>query len=135
MATTKQKNVAKEIVENAGREKPKTDKEILKCSNYSQSVVDTKSTKIINSEGVQQELQVLGFTSKNAKTVVSEILLNSDARHNDRLKAADMVFKVDGTYAPEKKAILTQKVESNAKTKELTDRFEEEFKQTLLHDH
>jgi ribosomal protein S13 len=106
MATTKQKRVAKLKIENLLRVQPLTDIQILKSSNYSDSTAETKSTKIMNSQGVQEELEAQGFTEENAMKVVTEIMLNEKVDANARLKATDQVFKVQGTYAPEKKVSL-----------------------------
>lgn len=115
MATTKQKRVAKLIIENSIAESPITDIEILKRSKYSTTTAETKSTRIINSEGVQEELKAQGFTEENAMNVVTEIMLNGDVDPGARLKATDQVFKVRGTYAPEKKLNLNLEVNSEHK--------------------
>lgn len=51
---------------------------------------------------IQEELKKLGFDSNNAKRVVGEILNKDYAEDKDRLKAADLIFKVQGDFAPEK---------------------------------
>lgn len=130
MPTIKQKRVAKLKVENITRDKPLTDIEILKSSNYSISTSETKSTKIINSEGVQEELKVLGFTEENAMTVVSEIMLNPQAQDNNRLKAAEQVFKVTGSYAPEKKVVANLNMNvDNSRASQLAEEYEEKLKE------
>lgn len=132
MATIRQKRVAKAIVENSIADKPITDIEILKSSNYSVSTSETKSTKIINSEGVQEELKVLGFTEENAMTVVSEIMLNPKAQDNNRINAAKEVFKVQGSYAPEKKVTLDVHIDvEDEEAKEIAKKYELEIKETL----
>lgn len=57
-----------------------------------------------------EALKELGFDSNNAKLVVAEILNNTEAQHKDRLKAADMIFDVNGDKAPEKHLIVTKKI-------------------------
>jgi len=105
MATQRQKKVAKLIVENASLDKPLNGGEILENVGYSDGI--QRYPKIVmESEGVQDELEILGFTEANAKTVVASILLNDEADNNSRLKAADQVFKVVGSYAPEKKDVF-----------------------------
>lgn len=110
MATVRQRRVAKLIIENATLDKPITDIEILKRSNYSTTTAETKSTKVIASEGVQEVLKESGFTEENAKAVVEEIMLDKKVEPNARLKATDQVFKVQGTYAPEKSVSLNIEV-------------------------
>ena len=104
MATTKQKRVAKLIIENTKLDKPLTDGEIVENSGYGVSM-KKNAFVVLESEGVKEELEAQGFTEENAMKVVQEIMLNEKVEPNARLKATDQVFKVRGTYAPEKKAI------------------------------
>lgn len=101
MATEKQKRLAKAIVENATREKPLNKKELLVSSGYSESSAESVPSRLIEQEGVQEELTIMGFSVENAKSVVAQILDGEDEMSKDRLKAADMVFKVHGSYVPE----------------------------------
>ena len=102
MATLLQKELAKAIVENLDERPPKTATELLVNAGYSEITADASAGRTIAQPGVQEALADLGFTEENAKMVVAEILLKQDAEANSRLKAADMVFKVKGSYAPEK---------------------------------
>lgn len=102
MATQRQKKIAKLIVENATLDNPLNAGEIVEKGRYSKSM-QIKPGKVIESAGVQEELEILGFTEENAKQVVKDIMLDVEADKNSRLKAADMVFKVKGSYAPEKR--------------------------------
>ncbi len=115
MATTKQKKLAKVIIENSKAEAPLNKKAMLEKVGYSTSVAEAKADDIINSEGVQEELKAQGFTEENAMNVVTEIMLNGDVDPGARLKATDQVFKVRGTYAPEKKLNLNFEVNSEHK--------------------
>lgn len=69
--------------------------------------------KLLNTIGVEQALADNGFSPETAKNVVKSILSNEEAMHKDRLKAADMVFKVHGTYAAEKTIALNVDVQSD----------------------
>jgi phage terminase small subunit len=51
---------------------------------------------------IQNELEILGFNENTAKRVVSEILTDDTIEPQHRLKASEQVFKVQGSYAPEK---------------------------------
>lgn len=62
--------------------------------------------RLLNTTGVEIALADNGFSPETAKNVVKQILEDSKAMHKDRLKAADMVFKVHGTYAAEKHVSL-----------------------------
>lgn len=108
MATERQRKLAKAIVENAVAKKPKNKKELLVSSGYSVISAEASPGVIIEQKGVQEELRILGFDSESAKKVVSEILNGDKIAPKDRLRAADMVFKVDGTYAPEKTDLTTK---------------------------
>jgi len=59
-------------------------------------------SELLTFPNVQEELRKLGFDSNNAKRVVSEILNDDGAEPKDRLKAAEMVFKVNSDFAAEK---------------------------------
>jgi Holliday junction resolvasome RuvABC DNA-binding subunit len=106
MATTRQKRVAKALIENVKLKKPLTRKEILVNSGYSASIASQNPAVIVESEGVLAELSALGFHEDGAKAVVQSILYDKRVAPADRLKASDQVFKVQGTYAPEKQAIV-----------------------------
>lgn len=110
MSTLLQKKLAENIVENATRDEPLNKKELVVSSGYSEISAESSAHLIIEQKGVQEELNNLGFSSEGAKKVVAEILYNSKARDNDRLKAADMVFDVHGDKAPEKHIIVTKKL-------------------------
>ncbi len=57
---------------------------------------------MIESAGVQEALEDLGFNENSAKKVVAEIMLNEKVDPNARLKATDQVFKVRGSYEADK---------------------------------
>lgn len=102
MPTPKQEKLAEQIIENSKRDKPLTAKEMLVNVGYATSVAESKPNEIIEAEGVTQALEERGFSVVAAKDVVGEILEDPLEKATDRLKAADMVFKVHGSYAPDK---------------------------------
>jgi Holliday junction resolvasome RuvABC DNA-binding subunit len=69
--------------------------------------------KLLDTIGVKEALADIGFNEHTAKKVVEQILSSNEAAHKDRLKAADMVFKVHGTYAAEKHVSLNVEIDSN----------------------
>ena len=77
--------------------------ELLIDAGFSELTAGANPKAIITSRGVQQALSDLGFKEDSAKAIVAEILL-SGAEAN-RLKAAEMIFKVFGTFAPEQKDV------------------------------
>lgn len=76
---------------------------------------DYNTASVIASENLRKpniiaELQKLGFDSNNAKRVVAEIMNKTHAEDRDRLKAAEIIFKVTGDFAPEKHLVVTKKI-------------------------
>lgn len=70
-------------------------------------VKNRKVAEVIGSENlskpiIQAELKILGFDENTAKKVVGEILTDDTIEPQHRLKASEQVFKVQGSYAPEK---------------------------------
>lgn len=121
MATLRQKRLAKVLVLNNTANKPLNAGELLESVGYAKSVAEAKPTEIIQQKGVQQELAKLGFDPETAKSVVAEILI-AGTEDSSRLKAADMVFKVHGSYAAEKHINLNIDVESTEHSRELGNR-------------
>lgn len=105
MATLRQKAVANAIVKNLQEGKVKPAKEVLESVGYGTGLQNSPQ-RVLNSEGVQKELKILGFDEDTAKEVVADLLVDSTVEPRDRLKAAEMVFKVHGTFAPVKTANL-----------------------------
>lgn len=132
MATLRQKRVAQLIVENATLDKPLNAKQMLEKVSYGK--ISKQPSRILESEGVLEELEVLGFTENNAKRVVSEIMLNKEADNSSRLKATDQVFKVKGSYAATETINKNLNVEVKIENKELEAirmEFEEKLKAKL----
>lgn len=75
--------------------------QLVASVGYSEKVADKKSTEILESKGVQEELAILGFDVETAKRVVGQIALEGE-NDNVKLKASEMIFKVHGTFAAEK---------------------------------
>ena len=101
MSTILQKKLAKAVVENLKAKKPKNKKELVASSGYGEVTADRHSKIILEQKGVQEELKKLGFDSDSAKKVVGAILRKG--KEENKLKAADMIFKVGGDYAAEKR--------------------------------
>ena len=104
MATLLQRELAQNIVKNAKRTKKLNKKELVVSSGYSEITGIAHAGEIIAQKGVQEELENLGFDIDSAKKVVQSILKRG--REENRLKAAQEVFKVEGAYAPEKRVNL-----------------------------
>ncbi len=121
MATIRQKKLARALVDNTQVDKPLNKGELVVSVGYSEESGKKKATEILESKGVQNELIALGFTEDKAKETVAEILVAGED-DNVKLKAADMIFKVQGTYAPEKRLNLNLDGNSSERTKELGTR-------------
>lgn len=102
--TIRQKKLANNIVANAKEKRWDTLKDLLIDSGYSKKVAAGMPKAVIATQGVQAHLAKLGFNEIAAKATISEILLLG--KEDNRLKAADMIFKIFGTYAPEKSITL-----------------------------
>lgn len=111
MATLRQKKLARAIVENAKKPQSDTAGQMLEKVGYATSVAKHKPSEILEADGVQEELQELGFDPESAKKVVQSIL--TKGKEENRLKAADMIFKVHSTYAPEKSISLVATIDAN----------------------
>jgi len=134
MSTTKQKRVARLIIENETLDKPLTGGQMLEKVSYSKGI-QIQPSRVLESEGVREALNDYGFSEDNAKRVVSNILLNEEERSDTRLKAADMTFKVHGTYAPEKSQSVNVNVDARIEDKDglnaLRERFIQDIKNKL----
>ncbi len=121
MSTLRQKKLAHNIVENLSRDNPLNKEELVISSGYAVKTAEGHAPDIIDQKGVQEELKALGFDEDTAKNVVANILTNEKVAPKDRLRAASEVFKVHGSYAPEKQISLnvdltaTEKVQEAAK--------------------
>ena len=96
----------------------KTAKEIMVDAGYGTGL-QNQPARVLESVGTITALEELGFTEENAKNVVTHILKDETAKAGDRLKAADMVFKVHGTYAAEKS--INVNVEATVNTEKLME--------------
>ncbi|SRR6266481_8451270 len=101
MGTVKQRIVARRVAKAINDGEQITGAQILADANYSLEVQKKPGT-ILNSPGVKEELDKLGFSEENARMVVGQILSDDTVRPEPRLKAAELVFKVHGSFAPEK---------------------------------
>jgi hypothetical protein len=101
--TPRQRNVARIMADVAMGKRPdiKNSGDIVVEAGYSPANKE-QPKRLLNTTGVHDALNDLGFNEQTAKNVVYSILTNEKAKHGDRLKASDMVFKVHGTYAPDK---------------------------------
>ena len=119
MPTLRQKRLAKKLVEAVSNGDYDRLDTMLVSAGYSQTTAEATPGRVIAAKGVQEEMRILGFDPETAKGVVSEILTNVEEKARDRLTAADMTFKVHGTYAPEKRQVVQVNIDP-ARLEELT---------------
>lgn len=120
MATRLQKKLAKAIVESAKQSKETVAKDLLVNVGYAKKTAEKHPGLTIGAKGVKNELNELGFSEEGAKKVVAKILYSDESKDHDKLDAADKVFKVHGSYAPDKHLNMTVEVEAVPLIKALT---------------
>ena len=116
--TIRQKRVARRIKEAVESDEKITVGEILRQEGYSENI-SRQPSRVINSPGVQEELAAIGFTPENARVVVGQILLDSSNKPEPRLKAAEIIFKVHGSFAPERTESVVAHIDVNERLKAL----------------
>ena len=79
---------------------------------YSSVTADNKAYEMIERAGVRLALAAKGFTVPNAQGLVSQCLHDQEADYADRLRSADMIFRVNGMYI-EKHLIATVSLPSD----------------------
>jgi hypothetical protein len=136
--TPKQRRAARLMADVAlGKHKGKieTRGDIAVAAGYSETS-RLSPDKVLDKPGVKMALDDLGFNSENAKSVVQSILNSTEAENRDRLRAADLVFKVQGDFASDK--IAASNTNSNpiiiAKIQNTVINFEAELKKALGYD-
>lgn len=123
---SRHKQVAKALLENLAQGSPLTRQELLvEKVNYTPMTAQSQGESIITHPMVQQELAEQGFTEANAKKVSGNILLDEEAANKDRLRAAELAFKVFGTFAAEKHVSTNLNVNAEATPTELRAIIEE----------
>ncbi len=93
------------MVENLSRDKPLNKQDLVISSGYAVKTAEGHAPDIMEQKGVLEALDDYGFNVETAKKVVGQILLEGE-NDNVKLKAGEMIFKVHGTFAPEKSVNL-----------------------------
>lgn len=130
--TVRQRRLARLIIDSAtGKLNVKSNKELIKLAGYSDTLQNCPDLAF-GKAGVQSALEEEGFTTDNAKRVVQKIMNSETAKDKDKLKAADLVFKVNGDYASDK---IARENSANpiifAKIEQHIYQFENELKKAL----
>lgn len=96
--TIRQRKAAQLIVDTArGKTGILTDAEIVRAAGYSQTVEQVPH-KVLSNSGVLEALDDLGFNEETAKKVIAKILNSDESKDENKIRAADLVFKVKGSY-------------------------------------
>ena len=111
MPTILQRRLARKIIENEKRTDPVNKTVLIESAGYSGVTAIGNQERTIEQKGVKIALKEYGFTEDNAKKVVSKIL--NAGKEENRLRAADLVFKVEGSYAPVKTTNLNAEIKLN----------------------
>lgn len=124
----RQVKLADRIVQSIATKDSKSISALKKEVGYAE-----KTTSAEVPSETKKELTKFGFTESAAKRVVAEILSSPDAKDADRLAAADKVFKVFGTYAPEKQVNLNVQVNKNEdpELRKLREEYENKLRESL----
>jgi hypothetical protein len=130
MSTRLQKKLAEEIVLDAKLKRTRQKKDLLVSAGYSEITASANPAIILEAQGVKNELNNLGFSEEGAKQVVAEILYDKNVVASSRLSAADQVFKVQGSYAPDKHINVNMEVEAPPEIKELTSKLNDLYRGT-----
>lgn len=135
MSTLNQKRLAVNLQEAVEKGKKVSLTELAVSSGYAPSTADGGVKDILEQKGTQEELEKRGFTAEKAKEVVASIMTNERVKPRDRLTAADMTFKVHGSYAPEKRVVQQTSVEGTpqdyVEATKLAQKYEQEYLDTL----
>ena len=135
MVRVRQRRVAKLLIENETLDKPLNGGQLLAKAGYAKSMLKSKVNDVLESKGVKDALDEYGFSVDNAKKVVASILNDENNEAHARLKASDMVFKVHGTYAPEKNINVNIETEANDEVRALTEKLNAIHRSTGISSH
>lgn len=141
MATLKQKELAKAIIDNVRKGNPETASHLMARVGYSRVTIDKLVNRTIQSEGVRSALNDFGFNEDNAKKIVGKFVKTpideTKITPEIQLRAAQEIFKVHGSYAPEKSQSVSVNVDvpltqTDTKINSMRKEYKEKLRQQLL---
>lgn len=123
------------IVDSVRARKDISKAEIVRQAGYSKQQ-EKSPTNVLASEGVKIALAELGFTLDRADETVASILTGKRTKDETKLKAADIIYKRLGGYAPDKSISVSVKgdVKDFEKYREIAGKYEEELLKKLTED-
>lgn len=132
--TLKQKTLAHLVADAINNGSDKSQGQLIQEAGY--SPVTAENPKIVfNQDGFKKELAKLGFSINAADQQVNNLLVNGK-KEETKLKAADLIYKRLGGYAPDR--TINVSVKGNIKEfeqfKELREKYEAELLSTLTHE-
>jgi len=134
VVTVKQKALAHIVADAINNGSDKSQAELIKQAGYSD--VSAENPKIIfGTPGFKHELAKLGFSLQAADQQVNNLLVNG-TKEETKLKAADLIYKRLGGYAPDRTVNISVKgsVEEFQKFADLRKKYEEELLTTLTNE-
>src|SRR3990167_6996924 len=103
--------LAEAIVQNSIARNKKNAKELLLGVGYSKSMASHQSKKVLTSKNLQAELELLGFTTMNAKrgsgSILNAPIVYEMVTPDNMIRASSEIFKVNGEYAHDKLDVRT----------------------------
>ena len=132
MGTIKQKRLAREIKKALESKENITGGELAENSGYAPSLKKYPG-RVIDTPGTREELQKIGIDVEEVDSVVKSILKGGKKDEN-KLKAADLLYKRTGSYANEKKVAdafesllnLHSEIEKDEQSERVDEDLEEE---------
>ena len=91
------------IINNQKTQRYKNLVELMVASGFSRSYANSDGYLIIKDPQIQKQLVKFGFNELTAKAIVTEIAFCGE--EGNRLRAAQEMFKVHGSYAPEQHVV------------------------------
>ena len=131
MSTIRQKLVARELKNAIENNIPITGGRVAEKCGYGKDAI-LNPRRVLERRGVKKELAILGFSEFEADTTVGQILLKGK-KDESKLRAADIIYKRVGSYAPEKSQSvnLNLEIKASKKSQGLIDEYEAKLRKTL----
>ena len=108
--TQRQRKFAKALINNQLKDKPDNITYLSESVGYSKETARTQQKRVLQAEGTKEALKEYGFDEDSAKRYLSNVL-NKPNKEANGVRACELIFKVVGSFAPEKKNIKVTSIE------------------------
>lgn len=116
MPTTKQRKLAKELMDNALLDKPKGSTELLEKVGYATNTAEHKQKSIIEAQGVKDALAEYGLTEELITTALVSDIQNKEKNRLGELRlGAELLGKLDKKNEGNRTVIVVVSTESNSR--------------------